>query len=88
LIFQIVIGAAANEAQPEQRISKPFVIGAAAGDSRFDSRPTPTQTADTVVVGVLRGNSPSTKFELHPNLRSASERSGVVIGLRNDRRRK
>ena len=85
---QAVIGAAANEALPQQR-SKPFVIGAAGSDSRFESRPNPSSPPrgddNAVVIGVVRGTpsnaaAPSSKFELHPNFRSlsssASERSG------------
>ena len=76
-----MIGAAANEVQPEVW-SKPFVIGAAAGSEGFESR-SRSSNVDNVVVGVLRNDAqPSAP-------RNANGRTGVVIGLRNnDRRRK
>lgn len=79
---KVVIGAAANEVQPEVR-SKPFVIGAAAGSEGYESR-SRSSNVDTVVVGVLRAEP-----QPAPPRNAGNGRSGVVIGLRNnDRRRK
>ena len=74
-----MIGAAANEVQPEAR-PKPYVIGAAAGSDGFESRAR-SSNVDNVVVGVLRNDA-------QPSAAN-NGRSGIVIGLRNnDRRRK
>jgi len=76
---KVVIGAAANEVQPEVR-SKPFVIGAAAGTDGFESRARPS------AVGSFGGGASEPRSL---NVRPSNERSGVVIGLRNnDRKRK
>ena len=78
-----MIGAAANEVQPEVR-PKPYVIGAAAGSDGFESR-SRSSNVDNVVVGVLRNDAQPSAAPYNAN----NGRSGIVIGLRNnDRRRK
>lgn len=81
---QAVIGAAANDIpQPAQR-AKPFVIGAAAENV---ASPAVVRNSPAVIGAGRENYAP---LELHPNLRNqpSNERSGVVIGLRNDRRKK
>ena len=68
-----MIGAAANEVQPEAR-PKPYVIGAAAGSDGFESRAR-SSTVENVCVGLLRNTAQPSASSRNAN----TVRSGIVI---------